>query len=135
MLSTCTRCGKTFDIVNEGDGIHTCTPKQETVNYPWPMDKPIDEFLAFADELAFAFYDEPNNDYALQVRYLLDRLKIAETPTIYTMRVKEARAELLDRGVPEVCDLLAAMERDNSRLTQRVKALETQLQEQKYGGF
>lgn len=128
MISTCTRCGKTFDIVNEGDGIHTCTPKQSTVNYPWPMDKPIEELNVIAMRAK-------NKEAHDAILYLLDRLKLAESPTIYTMRVKEARDELLDRGVPEVCDLLAAMERDNSRLAQRVRALETRLQKQKYGGF
>lgn len=132
MLSTCTRCGQTFDIVNEGDGIHTCTPKQATVNYPWPMDRPIGDIekeCNLAKMMGSEMAELP------VVYYLLDRLKLAEAPTIYTMRVKEARAELLDRGVPEVCDLLAAMERDNSRLTQRVKALETENQELRYGRY
>lgn len=69
MKHTCKRCGKTMEILQDGDGIHTCSPK-----YPWPMDRPIEEIGNYLSQVivigGVITIDELN--------YLIDRLKIAE---------------------------------------------------------
>ncbi len=55
--------------------------------------------------------------------------------TIFTTRVKEAQLELADRGVPEACDLLAALDRELAAKIKRVKELEAENQELRYGRY
>lgn len=55
--------------------------------------------------------------------------------SMFSREIAEARAELLDRGVPEVVDLLTAMDRELTRMAEKVKAFEAKEQVLQYGGF
>lgn len=49
--------------------------------------------------------------------------------------VAQAAVELEDRALPEVVDLLRALLRDNEAKSARIKALEVENQELKYGRY
>ncbi len=49
--------------------------------------------------------------------------------------VAQAAIELEDRALPEVVDLLRALLRDNEAKSARIKALEAELEQSRYGVF